>query len=58
MSEEQVDPEVTKLAIIKSQAVRQAMVEVLGECRVDIIKRARAKLTALGIDLSNEEAEL
>lgn len=45
-----------KLQIMKAQAVRQATVEVLGENRAEILKRARAKLTAMGVAV--EESEL
>jgi hypothetical protein len=48
------DPAV-KLHIMKSQAVRQAMFEVIGEQRLEIIKRARAKLVAMGVEITDEE---
>ena len=53
MSEPQ-DPAL-KLAILKSTAVRQAMTEIVGEQRAEILRRARAKLTAMGVELSDED---
>lgn len=44
------------LSVLKATAVRQAMVEVLAEQRDAIVHRARAKLTAMGVTLSDEEA--
>ncbi len=44
-----------KQQIIMATAVREAMVEVVGENRDEIVKRARAKLVAQGIELSPEE---
>jgi hypothetical protein len=43
--------------VLKSQAVRQAMFEVLGEQRDEIIKRARAKLVAMGVEFSDTDAQ-
>lgn len=54
MTEQETDS-VTKLNVLKSQAVRQAMFEILGEQRQEIVKRARAKLTAMGIEVSDED---
>ena len=50
------DPEKAKLHVLKAQAVRQALIEVMQESRDEIIKRAMAKLTAMGIEVS--EADL
>jgi len=44
------------LALKKSTAIREAMVEVMQEFRAQIIERARAKLVAQGISISDEEA--
>lgn len=58
MTEQQLTPEEReklKLNVLKAQAVRQAMFEVVGEQRDEIVKRARAKLTALGVQLSDED---
>lgn len=44
-----------KLQIMKAQAVRQAVFEIVGESRDEILKRARAKLTAMGIEVRDEE---
>lgn len=53
----EVNEAVTKQNVLKAQAVRQAMFEVVSEQRAEIIKRARAKLTAMGIELTNEESD-
>ena len=53
---ENVDAEKQRLHTLKAQAVRQALIEVLSEQRAEIIKRARAKLTAMGVEVS--EADL
>lgn len=52
------DREKLRLNVMKSQAVRQAMFEIVGEQRDEIIKRARAKLVAMGIQLSDEDVSL
>lgn len=49
MSEDQTEEQ--KLAMLKATAVRQAMHEVVGEQRLEIIKRAAAKLAAMGVDV-------
>ena len=54
MSNETVDPKV-KIQVLKSQAVRQAMCEVIAEHRVEIVERARAKLVAMGVEVSTED---
>ena len=46
-----------ELNVAKSVAVRQAMLEVMAEHRGEIIRRARAKLTGMGIILSDKEVE-
>lgn len=50
------DPKV-QIQVLKSQAVRQAMVEIMGEQRDEILRRARAKLTAMGVELSDSDLE-
>jgi hypothetical protein len=54
MTEQASDPKV-KIQVLKSQAVRQAMFEILGEQREEIIKRAQAKLVAMGIQVKSDE---
>lgn len=44
-----------RVHVLKSTAVRQALVEVMGEQRPEIIKRAVAKLAALGIVVTGDE---
>lgn len=44
------------LALKKSTAIREAMIEVMQEFRAQIIERARAKLVAQGISISDAEA--
>lgn len=39
----------------KAQAVREAMFEVVGEQRDEIVRRACAKLAAQGIDVKPDE---
>lgn len=60
MSEQPISPAdeaLLKQNILKSQAVRQAMVEVIAEQRVEILKRARAKLVSMGIELAVEDLD-
>lgn len=38
-----------ELQVLKARAVRQATFEVMGEQKPEIIKRARAKLVAMGV---------
>lgn len=47
--------EAEKLSVIKATAVRQAMFEIVGENRSEIIKRAVAKLSAMGIKVQESE---
>jgi ferritin-like metal-binding protein YciE len=42
--------------VLKSQAVRQAVFEILGENREEVVKRARAKLVAMGVEFSEDDA--
>lgn len=63
MSEQQgaVTPEDEKKLLLKAAracAVGEAMREVMAERREEIIKRARAKLTAMGINLEPEDVQL
>lgn len=53
--EKEVNSELQKLNILKATAVRQAMHEVVGEQREEIIKRASAKLTAMGINVTPQD---
>lgn len=43
-----------KNEVLKSQAVRQAMYEVVAEQREEIMRRARAKLVAMGVEFSED----
>lgn len=54
MNDQANDPAI-KTQVLKSQAVRQATIEVLSENRDEILRRARAKLIAMGVDLKDEE---
>lgn len=54
MSDPQLDEQL-KLKVLMATAIRQAMNEVIGEQREEIIKRARAKLSAMGIEVANAE---
>lgn len=54
---EKIDPK-TRSEVLKAQAVRQATIEVLSENRAEIITRARAKLVALGVELSDDAAAI
>lgn len=47
--------DVTHIEVMKARAVRQATIELISENRDEIIKRARAKLVAMGIELKDEE---
>lgn len=57
--EQQTDLEMEKLEhgiqVLKSIAIRKAMVEVIAENQAEIVKRAAAKLKADGIDVKEEE---
>lgn len=44
-----------KRNMMKAQAVSQAVYEIIGESRAEIITRARAKLVAMGVQVSDEE---
>lgn len=58
MGEDQLSPEdreKLRMNVMKAQAVRQAMFEVVGESRTEIIKRARAKLVSMGIQLADSD---
>lgn len=48
------DPKV-RTQIFKMTAVRQVVSELLAEHRDEIIKRARAKLVAMGIEFNDED---
>lgn len=53
-----MNKESDKISMLKSQAVRQAMFEVLGEQRAEVVKRARAKLVAMGIEFSDDDFDV
>lgn len=42
---------------LKATAVKQAMFEVVGENRPEIVKRAAAKLKAMGVSVSESDLE-
>lgn len=44
-----------KLNALKAKAVKQAMFEVVGEQRKEIVRRAAAKLSAMGIAVEQDE---
>lgn len=46
-----------KVHVLKATAVRQAMVEVLSEQREEILKRAAAKLVAMGVKVEAEDLD-
>ncbi len=53
--DEQQQKKSEELQVLKMRAVRQAMFEVVGESRDEIVRRARAKLVAMGVQLSDDE---
>ncbi len=46
-----------KISFLKATAVRQAMFEVVGEHRTEIVKRAVAKLRAQGVSVTEADME-
>ena len=52
------DREKLRLHVLKAQAVRQATFEIIGESRDQIIKRARAKLVSMGVQLEDGDVGL
>jgi hypothetical protein len=50
------DPEKIRILVLRANAVRSALNEVVSENRDEIIRRARAKLVAQGISI--DEADL
>lgn len=50
-----MNEQILKTKVLKATAVRQAMFEVIGENRDEIVKRARAKLVAMGIEFTDED---
>lgn len=54
---EQQDDTNKKIMVLKATAVRQAMIEVMGEQREEIIKRAAAKLVAMGITVEAKDLD-
>ncbi len=47
--------EKTRVALIRRTAVAQATQEVISEHKAEIVKRARAKLVAMGVQLEPED---
>lgn len=47
-----------QIHVLKTTAVRQALFEVVGENRDEIIRRAAAKLQAMGVTVSEDELSL
>lgn len=54
---DQIDDK-TKVELIRRTAMAQATHEVIHEHKVEIIKRARAKLVAMGIELEPEDQDV
>lgn len=50
----EVDDAVKRYTVI-SRSLREAMVEIIGEHRQDILTRAKAKLVALGLPVEDDE---
>lgn len=46
-----------RLVAARAHAIGEAMREVMGEQQPEIIKRARAKLLAMGIHVADDEVE-
>ncbi len=44
-----------KLQVLKATCVQEALLEVMMDQRAEILKRARAKLSVLGITVTDEE---
>ena len=55
LTEEEQQKIAARLVTLKAQAVREAMVEVVGEQRAEILKRARAKLVAKGVPMEDSD---
>lgn len=51
---EKLSPEL-RLKVLKATAVQQAVAEVLNEQRQEVIRRAAAKLRALGVTVTESE---
>ena len=51
---EKLSPEL-RLKVLKATAVQQAVAEVLNEQRQEVIRRAAAKLRALGVTVTENE---
>lgn len=51
----QQDEYVEQLMAMKAVAVRQATFEIVAEQRAEIVKRARAKLVAMGVPFGDME---
>ncbi len=61
MNEQQIKPEdlteeQRKLQYQKIMAVREATFEVMSEQKDEVVKRARAKLVAMGVTLSEDDS--
>ncbi len=54
---ETTDEEKLKRHAIQASALRQACIEVLQENRAEILKRAKAKLVALGVTIKEDELD-
>jgi len=44
-----------ELILLQATAIRQAMVEVMAEQQPEIIRRAKAKLVAMGVTIEDAE---
>lgn len=49
--------EQTKQTLMKAQAVRQATFEFIAENRAEIVRRAKAKLVAMGVNVEEADFE-
>lgn len=54
LQQPQMTPEL-KLKVLRATAVQQSVSEIMHENRAEIIRRARAKLVAMGIQLAPDE---
>lgn len=54
MNEQQKGQQPT-LEVLKSMAISSAMFEILQENKEELLRRARMKLTAMGVDVQGDE---
>lgn len=58
MTDSNEAPRKKELDILRTTAVRAAASEILSEHRAEVVKRARAKLIAMGVSFAEAEAEV